>query len=119
LTSVKQSTFPIFMNGPISIPYSRKNGMSAKKGHGRSNRIGTRLDLKGGASSPLDVDEGADNSDEWQQQAQRLLRNQDIIKRRQRSPESKCPYKPYKTAQHFLSLTIVKVLPDNNSRNKQ
>jgi hypothetical protein len=83
--------FSDIMNGPISIPYSRKNGMSAKKGHGRSNRIGTRLDFKGGASSPLDVDEGADDSDEWQQQAQRLLRNQDIIKRRQRSPERQVP----------------------------
>jgi hypothetical protein len=38
--------FSDIMNGPISIPYSRKNRMSAKKGHGRSNRIGTRLDLK-------------------------------------------------------------------------
>jgi hypothetical protein len=83
--------FSDILNGSISIPYSRKNGMSAKKGHGRRNRIGTRLDLKGGASSPLDVDEGADDSHEWQQQAQRLLRNQDIIKRRQRSPERQVP----------------------------
>jgi hypothetical protein len=79
--------FSDIMKGPISIPYSRKNGMSAKKGHGRSNRIGTRLDFKGGASSPLDVDEGADDTDEWQQQAQQET---DL-------PRDKCPYKPYKT----------------------
>jgi hypothetical protein len=81
--------FSDIMNGPISLPYSRKNGTSVKKGHGRRNRVGTRLN--GRAYSPLDVDEGADDSDEWQQQAQRLLRNQDIIKRRQRSPERQVP----------------------------
>jgi hypothetical protein len=82
--------FSDIMNGPISLPYSRKNGMSAK-GHGRrSNRGGNMRDLKRGISMPLGVDNDDDNGDEWQQQSHRL-QDQDIMKRRQRSPEKQVP----------------------------
>jgi hypothetical protein len=79
--------FSDIMNGPISIPYSRKNGVSAKGYGRRNNRGGTRLDLKRSTSTPLEVDDGGDDSDEWQQ-SQRLLQDQDIMKRRQRSARS-------------------------------
>ncbi|KAG7347367.1 hypothetical protein IV203_016072 [Nitzschia inconspicua] len=77
--------FSDIMNGPISIPFSRKKGVFSR-GNPRNTTNSNTRDIRRGFSAPLEIDDGGEDSDDWQQQSQRFLRDQDIVKRRQRSP---------------------------------
>jgi hypothetical protein len=82
--------FSDIMNGHISNPFSRKNGMNSK-GHSRSKGRSSNKEFKRISSAPLEISDGGEDSDDWQQQSRRLLREQDVVKRRQRSPDKTVP----------------------------
>jgi hypothetical protein len=84
--------FSDIMNGPAAIRAVPWNvGRRRKNGHEESSASSSRRgkNIKKGSSLPLEIDEGTDDSDtSWQQQSQKLLRDQEVKQRRQKSPES-------------------------------
>lgn len=80
--------FSDIMNGPISLPFSRNKGVFSR---GPRNRARDGKDLKRGSFMPVEIADGSEDSDSWEQQSQGLLRGKKIVNRRQRSPDNSIP----------------------------